>query len=193
MKKKQSWGQQYTSTGGKKTGAVRATKAKSPVTDQEVYITPQQFVKLPLSEAITQVIYDVKRLTDAGMNINMHTWWEPGSTNKEPCSVCLGGAALCSFAVEKVNGYTATQYADKVLNISLPCRDKILFTFNGLRMGNVIGAFRQWYSSGTHGNTMRISALNNSYSWVGRINRAKLKSLLIWMEHVSKELAKLGY
>lgn len=197
MQKKQGWGQQYTSTSKKKvkvSPAPKTPKRLSPVKDDE-YITPEQFVKLPLSAAITQVITDVKLMVKLGVKINMNLWWEAGDTNKKPCSVCLGGAALCSFAPDKVNGHNILQFSDHVLGISKSKMDQILSTFNNLRRGQVSDAWFSWYTFNIlHDNRSKIYEINDrTMEFNGRMGPTMVRRLLSWLAKVSKELENLGY
>ena len=60
------------------------------------YLTPTQFLKLPLNQAIPYVIRDVNRFRRKGVDINMSDWAVAGRSGNL-CSVCVGGAAVLGF------------------------------------------------------------------------------------------------
>lgn len=159
------------------------------------YLTPQEFLKLPLSAAILQVIEDVKVLHRKGIKFNMSSWWIRGRDNAEPCSVCLGGAALCSFAPAKVNGYTVQQYSDRVLRIDYWEQDRIARTFNDLRLGLLPSAFMAW-----HKTCLFPAGLGEIVTWfagkgqfMGRIGITRLRKLLENLAELSAKLEAIGY
>lgn len=112
--------------------------------EKEGTITPQEFLKLPLSQAILQVIEDIKMIKARGIMIDMTVWWETGDDNAAPCSVCLGGAALCSFNVDAVNGYDVGQYARRILGLHNYQHSQITSAFNDLRQGDIADAILRW-------------------------------------------------
>lgn len=157
------------------------------------YLTPEQFLRLPLSEAILQVIEDVKRMHGQGVRIDMDSWFttDGGCDHPRICSVCLGGAAICSFAPEKINGYSIGQFSNKVLGLRHDEESRILQTFNNLRAGELRVAFHLWYGACPHFSTTEWTWTRHYYS--GKIFGKNLKGMIESLKLASRILAKNGY
>lgn len=110
------------------------------------YITVNQFLKLPLSDAIDQVIYDIQT-EFKNTKLDMSSWWK--ATKKgNLCSVCLGGAAVIAFNKNIVKELppqlvTITEYDKRY--------GKIAITFDELRRRNIYNAAETWYGKGFDG------------------------------------------
>lgn len=165
------------------------------------HITPKQFLALPLSQAILQVIDDVKAVKRLGIDIYMDSWWVSGRENKEPCSVCLGGAALCSWAPEKVDGLSIEKFGREVLGLSNKETWMIANTFNNIRLGHICSAFNCWKGNCPHvdipDSVQEIQdwAYDQMPEWEfsGREHQFDLKTLLSYLRKLSNKLAKAGY
>lgn len=157
------------------------------------YIEPKEFLQLPLSQAIRQVCEDVKSLTKQGVVIDMTSWLS--TSEGKICSVCLGGAALCSFAPEKVNGYDIGTFSKEVLGLDILNRNKILDTFDYLRSGHLAEAFRSWYKLSYSDAPDQINLLNTKYyyNYSNVLSTEKIKNLIKQLLKVAKSLEKLGY
>lgn len=177
---------------------IRQVARKVHRPERPKYLTPQQFLKLPLSQAILQVIEDVKKIRRRGIKIDMSVWWNVSYMVQDPtipCSVCLGGAAVCSFALEKVNGYSLLEYGRKVLGIGRRDTSKIAFTFDEVRMGNIEVAFKWWYGRRPPEEVVEISdTIYCKYDFRGIADGGwQFKDLLQYLRMVSRTLRKAGY
>lgn len=180
-----------------------ATKDYSPPPKKvrKKYITPLQFLKLPLSQAIFQVIEDVKVMRTSHIKIDLSSWWniEEGTEegNAQTCSVCLGGAALYSFAPETVNMHTLqlSMFARKVLKITSSDGYRIAGTFDSLRQGSPSEAWTQWYSTDV---PYRLRP-HNEWQEMGRtafhgeLDNQEIRQLLTKLRKFAKFLEKEGY
>lgn len=170
----------------------RNKKRKIALTDtkeRNSYLTPKKFLELSLSQAIFQVIEDVRTLTNRGISMYMNAWFE--TTNGKLCEVCLGGAALCSFAPNKVNGYNVREFGKIVLGLDKDQADRILCTFDDLRKGDLHHAFKEWYDKDvpeelwSYQDDLRYRS--------GNVEGAELQAMLRSLKDTAGALAKRGY
>lgn len=139
---------------------------------QEI-ITPNDFVKLPLSEAIEMVIEDVKNWKHT---IDMDTWWK---TNGR-CSACLGGIAILSFHTsserKKMLKYEYPDDAeDSLYPQNINAVNKISEVFNSLRRGFLQPTFEYWYNVNSDWMAYKSDLQSlRGYDFVGKTNKAEL-------------------
>lgn len=157
------------------------------------YLTPEQFLKLSLSEAVSQVIEDLKKMRRARITIDMNDWWKVTEGSDTPCCVCLGGAALCSFAPDEVNGFTIGQYGRKVLGIKAREANRIAGTFDKLRVGNLESSFKHWYGKTLPDKLDDLRYYCHAYAFWDTIEDAGYVVLIDYLKTVSRELRKAGY
>lgn len=171
----------------------KAGKTESP---KQKYVTPQQFLRMRLSKAIVQVMEDITRLRASGMRIDMRLWWSVRPEGNRPCSVCLGGAALCSFAPAAVNGYGVLTYGEKVLGITEDQVGVIAKTFDYLRTDDIVGALMTWHEipqRKAERITKKITKGVASSGFYGELNDRDFNNLINYLSSVVKELRKQGY
>lgn len=119
----------------------------------------------------------------------MNAWFE--TTNGKLCEVCLGGAALCSFAPNKVNGYNVREFGKIVLGLDKDQADRILCTFDDLRKGDLHHAFKEWYDKDvpeelwSYQDDLRYRS--------GNVEGAELQAMLRSLKDTAGALAKRGY
>lgn len=175
------------------------------------YITIDEYLKLPLSEALRQALYDITTFAEQGVEIYMSSWYKISS--KGICSVCLGGAALLSFMtrgqlIELVND----KNFDPLLNMnsfSRACRvlniddseggpgDKIARVMNNLRVANTRLAADQWYEKSSRwiSSEQRLALIKidkNADIFYGSVPSWKFNSFIASMSKLADKLAKIG-
>jgi hypothetical protein len=162
-------------------------------------ITPQEFVKLSLSEAIEWVILDIQRMIKSKIDIRMSTYMDTDFVSSKICSVCLAGAAIVGFEYENIKGSMNFRSLESFVDGDEKICNKIKQTFNGLRfhaeMINTIGiwtgTFRKKYSK----LESEHDRIWNKYGWNvfnGMLSTEEEKQLIEYLKEVSVLLKKYG-
>ena len=180
------------------------------------YVTPEEFLQLPLSQAIPFVIQDVKRFTKAGVKIDTDDWAVSDSEGK-PCSVCPGGAAVLGFyngelpelVKDRITSSGYRSYAAgsiDVIGIDKGRYASIFYivatTFNYVRNCDYIIALRSWLTNGrerqkfidnTELNTVLYDLYVKHTEVCGRLSSLEIKRLCKQMTELATVLEKYGY
>lgn len=176
---------------------------------QQQSISPNVFLKLPLSEAVLWVIDDIKSFKAKGVDIDMSTWFQ-SSNDKKLCSVCAGGAAVLGFLnkkqidmlMHKKSSKAENKFLGKMLNVGVDQVTKIETTFDNVRSLNYHGAVNRWKEFiGSHFMPDTLyDDLNDLYvkheaiaDFNGVLNKKTLKVLIKQMKEFSKLLKKHNY
>lgn len=191
----------------KKQAPKPASKAK-----KEPTITPGEFVKLPLSEATRQVIFDIQSMSKRKIKIDMGDWvrlegepddiWDFNYEEKVKkfnkaeapiCAVCAGGAAIVTF--NSTLHLKDTCYPGrKKVDCSKKQWEKIPLTFDHIRNAQYRYAYEKWYGKNPR-YEMHDALRNLEYKhemFEGVLNAADLKHLYKQMNQLANLLEKYG-
>lgn len=151
------------------------------------YITPQEFLELPLSQAIRQAVEDVQQLVSTGVKVHMGDWVR--TKHGRVCSVCLGGAVLMSFPVEADHDDPSNNLLHIYQQLGWTCLqgNRVTSTFNTLRQGNIADAFACWYAKDA---PYDVRGLSSVYFY-DRVRA--LETMYTCLQDIADALEKLGY
>lgn len=155
------------------------------------YITPQQFLKLPLSQAIRQVLLDIQQLCNTGTTINMVEWLDADEDGRI-CTVCFAGAALASFPIE-ADTSTGIRKLYPQLGIDQATGDRITDALDSLRLGQLSKAWKLWYNKAVQPTTiMRLNKIHR-YSYIGHMDSQELTKMHAELTNLADKLQAIGY
>lgn len=109
-------------------------------------ITIDNLIKTKMSDLFESVLFDLKRVKDNGVDIDMNHWVNANDFNKK-CTVCLGAAAVCGF-IPDINRQSLNQIEDNILGERGGKVDGTSFTKNeAVLLSNMMEMFNYFRSA----------------------------------------------
>ncbi len=164
---------------------------------------PKEFLKLPLSEAILQVIKDVKQVRKKKIDINMANWmtsrtdpgndWEGDVKPNHICSVCLGGACLLGRGINTPGRQNLT-HAQRAQVPDSDTWSKLTTVFDKMRKTEYNDSFFIWYDDFAERKLQKdLNSLRDKHEWlVGYIYGKELTLMYKQLKELSNLLKSYG-